>query len=71
MLKLPCNSRHWNVTKLSTFSQNLREKEDIADEDEVRQLLQQELDEDGEVLFTEQGYEADTETSISYDWKKG
>ncbi|XP_055879864.1 lysosomal-trafficking regulator-like isoform X2 [Biomphalaria glabrata] len=50
---------------------NLREREDIADEDEVRQLLKQELEEDGDIVYTELGYEGDTESSVSFDWKKG
>ncbi|XP_035828113.1 lysosomal-trafficking regulator isoform X2 [Aplysia californica] len=50
---------------------NIREREDIADEDEVRQLLQQGLEEEGDVVMTEQGYEGDTEYSIGFDWKTG
>ncbi|CAL1534579.1 unnamed protein product, partial [Lymnaea stagnalis] len=50
---------------------NLKEREDIADEDEVRQLLKLGLDEDGESIFTEHGYEGDSESSICFDWKKG
>ncbi|CAG5132645.1 unnamed protein product, partial [Candidula unifasciata] len=50
---------------------NLREREDIADEDEVKKLLQQGIEEDGDAIFTEHGYEGDTECSVCFDWKKG
>ncbi|GFS19430.1 lysosomal-trafficking regulator [Elysia marginata] len=50
---------------------NLKEKEDIADEDEVKQLLQAGLDEDGDTIYTEQGYDGDTECSVAFDWKTG
>ncbi|GFO36579.1 lysosomal-trafficking regulator [Plakobranchus ocellatus] len=48
---------------------HLKEKEDIADEDEVKQLLQAGLEEDGDTIFTEQGYDGDTECSVAFDWK--
>ena len=60
-----------NNRTLIILFQNLKEKEDIADEDEVKQLLQAGLDEDGDTIYTEQGYDGDTECSVAFDWKTG
>lgn len=37
----------------------------------MRKLIQHGFEEDGDVVFTEHGYEGDTECSVGFDWKQG
>ncbi|XP_067682841.1 lysosomal-trafficking regulator-like isoform X2 [Haliotis asinina] len=48
---------------------NLKDKE-MVDEDEYRELLHFGGSEEEEAVWTEHGYEADTETAMHSDWKK-
>ncbi|XP_048259527.1 lysosomal-trafficking regulator-like isoform X2 [Haliotis rufescens] len=48
---------------------NLKDKE-MVDEDEYRELLHFGGSEEEEAVWTEHGYEADTETTMHNDWKK-
>lgn len=51
--------------------QSQQDLEDLDDEDEVKKLAHHWSDEEFETNFTEQGYEADTETNVHDDWHKG
>ncbi|XP_076442605.1 lysosomal-trafficking regulator-like isoform X2 [Babylonia areolata] len=53
-----------------TSSLNQQDVEELDDEDEVKKIAHHWSDEEFECLYTEQGYEADTETNLQDDWHK-
>ena len=53
------------------FVQSQQDAEELDDEDEVNRFAHHWSDEDFETHYTEQGYEADTETNLQDDWHRG
>lgn len=54
-----------------TSTLNQQDVEELDDEDEVKKIAHHWSDDEFECLYTEQGYEADTETNLHDDWHKG
>ena len=61
----------WELLRAMWCVQSQQDVEEMDDEEDVNKFAHHWSDEEFEANYTEQGYEADTETNMLEDWHKG